>query len=633
MKVLLVTPPMTQINTPYPATAYLSGFLKKEGYSVFQRDLGLELFLKLFSKAGLERVLAELEKKKSNGEALLSSSVRWFLKNSTHYLVSVEPVVRFLQGKDSTLSYAIARRGFLPEGPRFKILKDWERNGDGELNWAFGALGNHDRAKYLASLFIDDLTDVIREGIDPRFELSKYAEKLAASSPSFDPILTALSDTPTLLDQFLDEIWTEVLEKEKPDVLGMSLPFPGNVYAAFRMAKISKSLLPNTPVIVGGGYVNTELRELQDSRVFDFFDYITLDDGERPFLALLENLKKGEGSSQYSRTLLRENGEVVMKNDGLHDIPLKNAGVPTYEGLLLDSYLSLNEGLNPMHRLWSDGRWNKLTLAHGCYWKKCTFCDTSLDYISRYEPQGAQLLVDRIEQLIAETGNTGFHFVDEAAPPKVLIAMAEELIRRGIKITSWGNIRFEKSFTKEVTSLLAQSGCVAVSGGLEVASDRLLKLMEKGVSVEQVAQVTGAFSEAGILVHAYLMFGFPTQTLQETIDSLERVRQLFEAGCIQSAFWHRFSVTTHSPIGKNPEKYGIELKKVESTFAKNDIEFFDPTGCDHDALYPGLKKALYNYMLGLGLEEDVRVWFDFQVPKAKVSRHLIEKSLDHFANA
>lgn len=609
MKVLLVTPPMTQINTPYPATAYLSGFLKQEKFSVRQRDLGLELFLRLFSRKGLEPVVKSLEP-----------------EEAAQYLNTVEPVVRFLQGKDPTLAYAICRRGFLPEGPRFDVLKAWEKNGDGELYWAFGALGNADRAKYLASLYIDDLADLIRETIDSRFELSRYAEKLAASAPSLDPLLKALDDSPTYVDCILDELWETVLKEEKPEVIGLSLPFPGNVYAAFRMARLAKKILPHIRIVVGGGYVNTELRELQDPRVFDFWDYITLDDGEKPFLTLLQNFENPEANPKYLRTLVREDGKVVQKNDSLHDIPMKEAGVPTYDGLLLNQYLSLNEGLNPMHRLWSDGRWNKLTLAHGCYWKKCSFCDTSLDYISRYEPQGATLIVNRIEALIKETGETGFHFVDEAAPPKTLIAMAEELIRRGLKITWWGNIRFEKAFTPEVTRLLAQSGCVAVSGGLEVASDRLLKLMEKGVTVEQVARVTGAFSAAGILVHAYLMFGFPTQTLQETIDSLERVRQLFAAGCIQSAFWHRFSVTAHSPVGKNPKKYGITLKEVPSTFAKNDIEFEDPTGCNHDQLYPGLKKAVYNYMLGLGLEDDVRGWFDFQVPRAKVKKDLIARS-------
>ena len=152
--------------------------------------------------------------------------------------------------------------------------------------------------------------------------------------------------------------------------------------------------------------------------------------------------------------------------------------------------------LNPMHRLWSDGRWNKLTVAHGCYWKKCSFCDVSLDYISRYDGATAALLVDRIEAIIAETGQTGFHFVDEAAPPKTLRALAEELLRRGGDLMV-GQHPLREVLSRDLCQLLAQSGCIAISGGLEVASDRLLKLMKKGVSVDQVARVTHAFAEAG----------------------------------------------------------------------------------------------------------------------------------------
>ena len=284
--------------------------------------------------------------------------------------------------------------------------------------------------------------------------------------------------------------------------------------------------------------------------------------------------------------------------------------------------------LNPMHRLWSDGRWNKLTVAHGCYWKKCSFCDVSLDYISRYEGASAATLVDRIEAIVKETGQTGFHFVDEAAPPKALKTLSAELIRRQLSVSWWGNIRFEKSFSPELCQQLADSGCIAISGGLEVASDRLLNLMKKGVSVEQVARVTKAFSDAGILVHAYLMYGFPTQTVQDTVDALEYVRQLFETGCIQSGFFHRFACTVHSPVGKNPEDYGVILQPLPPvTFAKNDIGFVDPTGVDHDALGVALKKALYNFMHGIGLEEDVRSWFDFPVPKTKVQRHRIARAL------
>jgi hypothetical protein len=152
--------------------------------------------------------------------------------------------------------------------------------------------------------------------------------------------------------------------------------------------------------------------------------------------------------------------------------------------------------------------------------------------------------------------------------------------------------------------------------------------MKKGVSVEQVARVTRAFSDAGILVHAYLMYGFPTQTVQDTVDALEYVRQLFEAGCIQSGFFHRFACTVHSPVGKNPEEYGVTLQPLPPvSFAKNDIGFVDPTGVDHDQLGIALKKALYNFMHGIGVEEDVRSWFNTSVPKTLVNRHRIARAL------
>jgi hypothetical protein len=611
---------MTQLNTPYPATAYLTGFLRMKGYNCAQSDPAIELVLRLFSRGGLKRILAEITARKKTKQ---SSVTGYFIEAFDGYSAAIDPTIRFLQGKDPSMALRIASREFLPEGPRFMAIDQMEEAGSGDLGWAFGSLGVQDKAKYLASLMIDDLADLIKNEIDPRFELSRYGEKLAASAPTFDPLLNALSARPTLVDTILDEITVELITQHRPDVLGLTAPFPGNVYGAFRIARKVREISPSTRIILGGGYPNTELRELTDPRVFDFVDFVTLDDGERPFLSILE------GKGTLLRTFVRESGKVVLKNDPkLHDIPHKETGIPTYDGLDLGRYLSIFEMLNPMHRIWSDGRWNKLTLAHGCYWKKCNFCDVTLDYIGRYDPAPADRLVDQIEQIVRETGQSGFHFVDEAAPPALLRQMAERLIARGVAITWWGNIRFEKAFTPELTELLARSGCVAVSGGLEVASDRLLKLMNKGVTVEQVARVTRAFTDAGVMVHAYLMYGFPTQTEQETVDALERVRQLFEAGCIQSAYWHRFSVTAHSPIGKDPSKFGIKLLKAPAvSFAKNDLAFEDPTPCDHDAMGVGLRKALYNYMLGLGFENDSRSWFDKKVPKAKVPGDLIARAL------
>ncbi len=628
-RVLSVIAPMTQLNTPYPSTAYLTGFLRSRGVAAVQEDLALALILRLLCADGL---LAVRECVLALPAHARTPAVAAFSEHFQQYLQTIDPTVAFLQGRDPTLAHRICSRNFLPEGPRFDSLAVFvDADGGDAMAWAFGALGVQDRARHLATLYLNDIADVLRDAVDPRFEFVRYAESLAQSQPTFEPLAAALAAPLNLVDRTLRELTLAALARHAPTLVLVSVPFPGAVYAAFRIAQAIKAHDPTIRTALGGGFVNTELRELAEPRVFDHFDYVTLDAGERPLLALLDHLAGKRSASRLVRTFTRpaRAGPVRYTHLVEPDVPFADVGTPTWDGLPLERYLSLLDMLNPMHRLWSDGRWNKLTVAHGCYWKKCSFCDVSLDYISRYEGASAETLVDRIEAIVAETGETGFHFVDEAAPPKALKTLAAELQRRQTAISWWGNIRFEKSFTPQLCQELADSGCIAISGGLEVASDRLLKLMKKGVSVEQVAQVTKAFSDAGILVHAYLMYGFPTQTVQDTVDALEYVRQLFEAGCIQSGFFHRFACTVHSPVGMNPQDYGVTLQPLPAgTFARNDIAFIDPTGVNHDVLGVALKKALYNYMHGLGLEEDVRTWFSGKVPRTTVAKHRIARALD-----
>jgi hypothetical protein len=625
VRVLSLIPPMTQLNTPYPSTAYLTGFLRSKCFEAVQEDLALGLALELLSREGLQAVRSTIAA--DGGTHGPSASA--FLANFDRYQSSIDPTIAFLQGRDATLAHRICSRAFLPEGRRFDTLEVYvDPDGGDPMAWAFGSLGVQDRARHLATLYLNDLADVLREAIDPRFEFVRYAERLAQSQPSFDLLAEALHAPPNLIDRLLQRLTLQALDRHRPSLVLISVPFPGAVYAAFRIAQTIKQHDPTIITALGGGFVNTELRELSDPRVFDYFDFVTLDAGERPLLALLEHLQGRRSRGRLVRTFVREQGIVRYVNLVEPDVAFADVGTPTWDGLPLDRYLSLLDMLNPMHRLWSDGRWNKLTVAHGCYWKKCSFCDVSLDYIARYDAATAELLTDRIEAVIAETGQTGFHFVDEAAPPKALKALAAELQRRQLAISWWGNIRFEKSFTPDLCQQLADSGCIAMSGGLEVASDRLLKLMQKGVSVDQVARVTKAFSDAGILVHAYLMYGFPTQTVQDTVDALEYVRQLFVHGCIQSGFFHRFACTVHSPVGLNPEQFGVSLHHLpHQGFARNDVAFTDPGGVDHDALGLGLKKALYNFMHGIGLEDDVRRWFDLPVPKPRVARHFVAMAL------
>ena len=423
------------------------------------------------------------------------------------------------------------------------------------------------------------------------------------------------------------------IAKSKPKAIAFSVPFPGNLFSTLRLAQWLRQAHPDIPILMGGGFVNTELRSITDTRFFKYIDYLLLDDGEDPLFQVLRYLDGAIQKEELVRTFsLDENGSrvVYQDNPAYPACRQSETGFPDYEGLPLDKYISVMEMANPMHKLWSDGRWNKLTLAHGCYWGKCAFCDGSLDYIKRYEPNTAKTLVDRMERLIEQTGEIGFHFVDEAAPPALLREMAQEIIRRGITVVWWGNIRFEKSYTEELCDLLQRSGCIAVSGGLEVASPRLLKLINKGVTVAQVARVANNFTGAGIMVHAYLMYGFPTQTAQETIDSLETVRQMFELGLIQSGFWHRFAMTAHSPVGLHPAEYSCRVTEPPfGGFARNDVQFEALSGCDPELFSEGLRVSLYNYMNGTGFDLPLHKWFGgMKVPRTTLPPNYIERIVE-----
>ncbi len=616
-KTLLFIPPLTQLNTPYPATAYLTGFLRQQGLESRQADLGLDLVLTMFNKAGLSQIFDEIEK----GNFDLKPELRAIVQNRGLYQNTIDAVISFLQNKNYTLGYRIAKGNYLPQGSRFSQVTD--------LEWFFGNIGVQDTARYKCTMYLEDLSDVIQASIGPQFGFSKYAERIARTAVSFDPIEKELQKETGFLDLMLIQCASKYFEEEVPDFVGFTVPFGGNLYGTLKIGQWIKQNHPHVKIAMGGGYPNTELRELSDPRVFQYVDYITLDDGEGPILNLIKNIEQPDSEKKFKRTFhLVENKVVFTDNIVGGDFSHQQKPAPSYQGLKLNQYLSVIDMPNPMHRLWNDGRWNKMTVAHGCYWKKCSFCDIHLDYIGRYDKATAEHLVNQMEELIAETGETGFHFVDEAAPPAALRDLAIEIINRKLQVSWWANIRFEKSFDADLCQLLAASGCIAVTGGLEVASPRILELIDKGITVDQVARVGRAFSDAGILVHAYLMYGFPTQTAQETIDSLEVVRQLFQHNLLHSGHWHQFAMTVHSPVGKDPEKYGVIRTGPEfQGFANNDLYHEDPKGAQHELFSDGLKKALYNYMHGIGIDFSLKKFFSFAIPEPLVPRTMIERSL------
>lgn len=631
MKFLLVTPPLTQLNTPYPATTVLKGFLDANGHQADQADLGIELVNVVYRRSFIEQVFDIATQHIMD----LPTGLAEMIAHRGQYADTVEMVIRFLHHNDDTLAPRIANRSLLPEGPRFNQLADME--------WAFGTSGIEDKARYLATLYIEDLADLIREAVDPHFDLIRYAEQIASYAPTFDEMESALLSDPSPIDKILLQLLEQHIVLSQPQVVAFSVPFPGCLYGALRCGQYLRSHYPDIKINIGGGFPNTEWRQLSDVRIFSYTDTFTLDDGELPLLRWAQYLEQqGREESPNPETILLRTyfAHPYLRLPQPSDFNQKQhpdeeaSGIcfdttPSFDGLPMHLYLSLAEMTNPMHRLWSQGRWNKMMMAHGCYWHRCAFCDTSLDYIGRYKAPQASLVVDRMEQIALQTGISGFHFVDEALPPQLLREVSEEILRRHLVFSFWGNIRFEKAYTPELCYLMADAGCIAVSGGLEVASDRLLKLMDKGVTVEQTIEACRHFRQVGIMVHTYLMYGFPTETLDETYNALEVVRSMFSEGIVQSAFWHRYAMTDHSPSGMHPERFGVCRSSITPhPFCNNEIDYYrqghDPQeplfSYDIDAVGEGLRMATYNYMNDVGLDMPVRSWFPFDHHKGDRSK-------------
>lgn len=591
MKTLLITPPLLQPNTPYAATPLLTAWLRAQGHEAVQADLSLELLMMLFSEEGLDQLFRALN---GNREAAA------FLALAGDYRVRVGDVMEFLQDRNPSAARQLAKRGALPEGPR--LARAWKL--ESQFGWNFRGLGRHDRARHLCSLFLDDIAEAAAL-IDPHFGFARYAETLTVFLPEFKKLKEQLEQSGSLFVHWLEQLTDGQIEKHAPHLVALTVPFPGCLFGALCIARRIKQTCPDVLIVLGGGYVNTELRELTDPDVFDYVDYIALDSGMLPLLRLTE----GAEPSALVRTFVREEGAVRFYDCAEEPVAHDRLPSPVYDGLPMNLYFGLFEVLNPVMRLWSDGRWNKLVLAHGCCWSRCAFCDTSIDYICRYDPARPSTVCDWMQSVMAETGFNGVHFVDEALPPALLDGLCDEILRRGLHVEWWGNIRFEKRFSKTLVEKMAAAGCIAVTGGLETCCDRTLRLMQKGITVAGAEKVLADFAEAGIMTHAYLMYGFPTQTLDETFQGLETVRHLMEAGVLHSACWHRFALTAHSEIAREPARFGIRLLPEEKGgFARNEIPFDGQLDYDLDSVGEALRAAVYNYQLGAGFDIPVRDW-------------------------
>ncbi len=590
MRVLLIQPPFVQFNSPYPAVHYLEAFLRAAGHDAEASDHTAPLHRAIFGRHGLERVFEDAEKAmagRSAPDAATARALERYFSQKDRYLAVADTVIDFLRGADPAAAHFLSNERMLPRGNRLDALLSDEEGPTGS-----------DFARAAATRILDDLGDLVSYALDPEYGTVRYAERIAASRADYGFVRAAADGylMRTFYRPWLKDFFGQ-RAKDKPALVGLSIPFPGCAAGAIAAAREAKAAFGDgTLVVAGGGYVTTELRLLSDPAVFKDFDRLVFDAGYGGLASIVEELEGGSGGL-YRVMMAGPDGAVER-----HGFPERDdansvgsvIGCPEAERFAANETWALRDvfpdyrsadfgalpkvldSTNPMHRLWNDAPWLKYHLAHGCYWRKCAFCDTELDYVGRFVPANATRLLEAAQAAAERTGLSGIHFVDEALPLPSLLSFARANRRLAKPFSFWGNVRFDPFWTRDLCAFLADSGFVAASGGLEIATERGLSMTGKGVTLAGVVRALEAFGSAGVLVHSYLIYGFPGQDDADIADSMEIVRQLFAAGLVDSAFWHRFTLTRHSlmynewKVGARPELRPID---AQASFASNDLGF------------------------------------------------------------
>ena len=700
MKVVIIQPPIVQLNTPYPSGAYLQDFFKKlksfsnldsqlslqsdiksqsdicqasqntqnpldlaaakklspatfelakkAGYridSVEWKDLSIELFHRIFSKEGITQLFHNTKDKalkmaleaENQGDEITAYNLRRYVLTKDSWINWIDKIVALLVENKSgreTL-HEFVRSAHVPRGNR---METYLANLNREVSVDDGYL--------LASLALADLADYITTVYDNNFALIRYAESICASDLSKEEILKT-TNSPVLKDYLSplveNLINTVSASQQEPSFLFcVSVPFPGTFAAAMFICKQLKSTFgKNALITLGGGYVNTALRSVNQAELAAYIDCFSYDRGYSFYAELLANglpaaaayqtesvfggeVAQGKANQTKTSSTSSNRQELVE----IENFMTKNVA-PDYEGIDFSKYPRLADDINPMHRIWSDGAWLKAYLAHGCYWHRCLFCDTKLDYVNCYKPVNIKNLYSSLLEQAKKSGVYGVHFVDEAAPPKMLEDFAS--LNKDKALTFWGNIRFEKAFSRDLADILAKGGLIGVSGGIEMACGEGLSNINKGIDIKTLVFSLAAFKEAGILTHAYMIYGYYNETPQMLIDSAETLRQLFKAGLLDSSFFHKFTLTKHSTLfaeweaGKHPNLHPIFPK---NNFTDYELHF---KGEEKSEKYGApLSLAVNAWMHKKSLDKPVEKWFNFPMPKPTVKKDFVEKALEEY---
>ena len=503
---------------PHLALPVLTAHLRSRGVQVIQRDLNLETYDAVLSRAYLEQVVERLH---------------------------TEFNKMWRRGLPVKIQRALEQRaGIAAQVEQAKTVFRSPAFYDGETGLA--AFGVIQQALELASLPF----------APTQLDLLKYVP--ASPVDSSQSLLQAVHDPQhNIFLGLFKRIILPDIEREQPDLVGISIPTIGQMLAGMTLAHLVKQAGLRCHVTVGGPHISMLRDQLpRVPALFSLIDSAVVFDGELPLLRLVEALNSGNGLDQVPN-LIYKAGDQILANRA-SPMPRKRTSetgdTPDFDGLPLTRYLAPELVL-------------PLMTAHGCYHGLCGFCNVGYGGGKGFYPLPVDQVLEQIATLQQKYGARHIFFADEAIPPRTLRLLSARLTAQGSPIYWCGCARFERILSKGLLEAISHGGGRVLLFGLETASERMIEHMVKGTQRETMSRILKESAQAGIWNHTFFFFGFPTETMEDAQDTINFIYA--HQASIHSASPGEFVLERYSPVYLDPARFGVRriIEKPERDLA------------------------------------------------------------------
>jgi hypothetical protein len=553
VKVMLVFPPDWYPSEPYLSLPTLTAFLRTAGHEVIQKDVNLEMYDWFFSGDFLQRVLKKVPQQLDRLKKV--SRLRDLTEPEMDLQMALCDCSR---SRIAELTEKAERAKTIVRSPDFYDTEN--------LEWAINVFRE-------VTATISLVYSPARICMPPMETDLSY--KLFMSSE----VLEAVQDTQVnVYRDVFDHILKPAIEAEQPEIIGISIVLRQQLFSSMTFCAMIKEQFPHIHVTIGGNTV-TRLRDvLPDTpNLFALFDSAVCYEGETALLQLIEAVGS-EKDLSHVPNLMHRDSSGIHTNTATYAEHMSELPPPDFEGLPLEKYFVPDRVLPYL-------------ATRGCYWGRCEFCDHGEGYTAGYRTKKIQEIIDEIQYLKNKYQTRHFHFTDESYPPALFRKLTRKLVESKMDIAWTTHIRFEKGLLDdEVWQDAQDSGCKFLHMGYESGSERVLKLMDKATTTEIIKKSLELSSRHGVWNHIMGFFGFPGETYEDAKFSTKFLEENKEH--VHSIGFGTFDLSKHTPVAKNPEKFGI-------TFYKN----------------PDWDLALDYYFTvkeGLGVEDAERVFEEFE---------------------